>query len=261
MDEMLIACLQDPRHSPEFRGLTYREICGVMMSNHLATGGGATLSGIFSQLANYDIMGLAAFLNSDFAQLPDGRQMFTAVGACLDDAIPEGTVGILDDRQPIIPGDLCALAYRCGFTRQVKQYLGRWNGDYDFLTPGRPRIPGYLFYSSNPRCFIVVYGDDLVAAVRVAGFMSQDGRETECSPWSIVDHRNHADFADLFTWADIDRLAALESTPLSAWPAIREENRLLLCEWLESRMTGEDWRAFARANAHLLPGLAEQISA
>lgn len=253
MGEMLVACLQDPRESHEYRGMSYREICQALVNGAAQTGGGATMRELFQRLRDYDIGAFALFHNTDFAEMPDGRHALTAVGECLGTAVPEGTICILDDSRPIYPGDLCALSYRCGLTRQAKQYLGRWNGDYDFLVPNRPKIPGHLFYSSNPRCFVIVYGNDLTAATRLGSIITPDGTETRLTPWSIVDDRDDEEFADVFSWAEVDRQEHLVATPLSSWPAIREENRLLVAEWLESRMTPEEREEFIRVNRHLLP--------
>lgn len=256
MGEMLIGCLQDPRESHEYHGMSYREFCDALVKGVAQTGGGDTLRKVFTMLRDFDITAFALIHGSDFVELPDGRHAFTAVGKCLGDAVPEGTICIPDDARPIRPGDLCSFSYRCGLTRQAKQYLGRWNDDYDFLVPNRPKVPGHLFYSSNPRCFIIVYGDDLTAATRIGSIITPDGRETRCTPWSLVDDREDEEFADFFTWADVDRQEQLAATPLAAWPAIREENLLLVAQWLESRMTPEERAEFIRVNRHLLPDAA-----
>lgn len=246
MDELLIVLLQDMRESHEFKGKGFAEICDVMAGSAARSFGSEFVPAVFAQLKLFDFSGLRAF-NADIGSLPDSRPAFVAAGTCLGEHMPEGSALVLDDGNPIMPGDLCMFSHRCEFYRSAKQYIGRWNSEYGMLAPNRPKVLGYLFYASNPRCFLIVYGSDFAGATRIGSFIKPDGEEVQCSPWSMLDHRDDAAFADLFTWADVDRTADLESTSIAAWSPIIEENKRDLSEWLWSRMTRDEQEEVSRA--------------
>lgn len=256
MGDVMVAMIQDPRLEPRYTGKTYGEICNILMADCAAGGGTGAIAGVFDRLARYDITGLAAFLDGTLGTLPDGRKACLGAGACMGDAVVEGSAVVLDDSRKIMPGDLCAFTVRAGFLGQVKQYIGRWNNEYGFLGPNRREAPGHLFYCSTPRIFCVVHGDDLTSAARVSSIITPDGREDESEPWGLLDHRGEPEFEEAFTYVSIDRMKPLECTPLDEWAHAFTENRAIIAAWLEGSMTAKERKAFIRANREHLKGAA-----
>lgn len=232
-DELQVSMLQDPQHDPAFAGKSYREIMQVMRMCLPAT---PRVRSMLDKLAAFDLSPMAQLHHGGFEMRDAHTGRADSFGACLGNLMREGDSFILDDRQRIMPGDLCAFLYRSGLYGQVKQYLGRWTGGYHPFAGDRQPEFVHVFHQVSPRILLLVHGDDMAAAIRVRSIEHVGGGQvTEWTPF-LNDPREDREVAFFLEQIEIEP-AELAHASFKEWRKAATAEYRRLSEFLALRFT------------------------